>query len=309
VNKIFHQLSTLQTEHRNERSMKIDVASVPTILHIINEEDKTVANAVGNEIPNITKAVNLVVHSLKNNGRLFYVGAGTSGRLGILDATECPPTFGTKKEMVQGIIAGGKKAIVQSIEGVEDNEEQAQKDLRAKKVSANDVVCGIAASIRTPYVGAAIQYAKEVGAKTIFLTTNPHHVYSQRQFSTLHKNVDVAICVDVGAEVISGSTRMKSGTAQKMVLNMLTTASFIRLGKVYENMMIDLQLKSNKLTERAKKILMNVLTITYGEAELLLNSANGNVKVAIVMNKKIVTRKKAVELLKNADGFVRKAIG
>ena len=288
--------------------MIIDVASVPEILHIINEEDKTVAFKVEKEIPNIAKAVNIIVHSLKENGRLFYVGAGTSGRLGILDATECPPTFGTKKEIVQGIIAGGKKAIVQSIEGVEDNETQAVKDLKAKKISANDVVCGIAASIRTPYVVSALKYAKECDAKIIFLTTNPHSVYSQRQFLELHKVVDVAICVDVGAEVISGSTRMKSGTAQKMVLNMLSTASFIRLGKVYENMMVDLQLKSHKLTERAKKILMTVLNISYGEAEQLLYSANGNVKIAIVMKKKNITKPKALLLLKKANGFVRKAI-
>jgi len=309
VNNIFQQLSTLHTEKRNFRSMKIDSASVAEILHIINEEDKLVPFAVEKDFSSIAKAVNIIVHALKTNGRLLYVGAGTSGRLGILDATECPPTFGTKKEMVQGIIAGGKKAMVQSIEGAEDIEEQAGKDLRAKNVSARDVVCGIAASIRTPYVVSAMQYATSVGAKTIFLTTNPRSVYSQRQFSALHRCVDIAICIDVGAEIITGSTRMKSGTAQKMVLNMLTTASFIRLGKVYENMMIDLQLKSNKLSERAKNILMTILNITYGEAEKILGETNGNVKVAIVMHKKSVSRKKAIELLKNSDGFVRKAIG
>ncbi|MBM4166007.1 MAG: N-acetylmuramic acid 6-phosphate etherase [Ignavibacteria bacterium] len=306
---MFQQLSTLHTEKRNFRSMKIDSASVAEILHIINEEDKLVPFAVEKDFSSIAKAVNIIVHALKTNGRLLYVGAGTSGRLGILDATECPPTFGTKKEMVQGIIAGGKKAMVQSIEGAEDIEEQAGKDLRAKNVSARDVVCGIAASIRTPYVVSAMQYATSVGAKTIFLTTNPRSVYSQRQFSALHRCVDIAICIDVGAEIITGSTRMKSGTAQKMVLNMLTTASFIRLGKVYENMMIDLQLKSNKLSERAKNILMTILNITYGEAEKILGETNGNVKVAIVMHKKSVSRKKAIELLKNSDGFVRKAIG
>lgn len=309
MNNIFQQLSTLHTEKRNFRSMKIDSASVAEILHIINEEDKLVPFAVEKDFSSIAKAVNIIVHALKTNGRLLYVGAGTSGRLGILDATECPPTFGTKKEMVQGIIAGGKKAMVQSIEGAEDIEEQAGKDLRAKNVSARDVVCGIAASIRTPYVVSAMQYATSVGAKTIFLTTNPRSVYSQRQFSALHRCVDIAICIDVGAEIITGSTRMKSGTAQKMVLNMLTTASFIRLGKVYENMMIDLQLKSNKLSERAKNILMTILNITYGEAEKILGETNGNVKVAIVMHKKSVSRKKAIELLKNSDGFVRKAIG
>ena len=309
VKNLYSQLNALHTEKRNFRSMKIDSASVAEILHIINEEDKSVPFAVEKEIPNIAKAVNILVHALKNNGRLFYVGAGTSGRLGILDATECPPTFGTKKESVQGIIAGGKKAIVQSLEGAEDNEEQARTDLCAKKISARDVVCGIAASIRTPYVVSAMQYAASIGAKTIFLTTNPRSVYSQRHFAALHRCVDIALCIDVGAEVISGSTRMKSGTAQKIVLNMLTTATFIRLGKVYENMMIDVQLKSNKLSERAKNILMTVLNVSYGEAEKILVDAKGNVKAAVVMRKKSVSRKNAMALLNNADGFVRRAIG
>ncbi|MEK7264274.1 MAG: N-acetylmuramic acid 6-phosphate etherase [Bacteroidota bacterium] len=308
MNTTFLQLHSLSTEQRNVNSMHIDTASVKDILHIINDEDKTVANAVAQEIPHIAKAVNLIVHALQNSGRLFYVGAGTSGRLGVLDATECPPTFGTKKEMVQGIIAGGNKALVSSIEGAEDNEEHAVRDVKNKNIAANDIVCGIAASIRTPYVCSAILYAKECGAKTIFLTTNPRTVFSQKQFHSLREAVDISICIDVGAEVITGSTRMKSGTAQKMVLNMLSTATMVRLGKVYENMMVDVQLKSHKLTERAKKILMTVLNITYGEAEQLLTDANGNVKTAIVMKKRGVERKKAIVLLQKNDGLVRKAI-
>lgn len=308
MNTTFQQLHTLVTEQRNQHSMMIDTASTKEILHIINEEDKTVAHAVEKEIPHIVKAVNIIVPALHNGGRLFYVGAGTSGRLGVLDATECPPTFGTKKEVVQGVIAGGNKALLSSIEGAEDSEENALRDMKKKNITAQDVVCGIAASIRTPYVHAAIIYAKECGAKTIFLTTNPRTTFSQRQFHNIRTATDVAICVDVGAEVITGSTRMKSGTAQKMVLNMLSTTTMVRLGKVYENMMVDLQLKSNKLTERAKKILITVLNISYGEAEQLLADAKGSVKTAIVMKKREVERKKAVALLRNKDGLVRRAV-
>ncbi len=286
--------------------MKIDVASINEILHIINNEDKTIAFAIENEIPKIEKAVKLIVNAFQNGGRLIYVGAGTSGRLGVLDAAECVPTFGVNKNLISGIIAGGKNALIQSIEGAEDNEPQAKKDLSAKKISHKDVVCGIAASIRTPYVNSAIGFAKQKKAKIIFITTNSRKIYSQKHFSNLHKNVDIAICVDVGSEVITGSTRMKSGTAQKMVLNMLSTSSMIRIGKVYENIMVDLKLNNKKLTERAKKILITILNITYGEAESLLEEANGNVKVAIVMKKKNVSQKKAIELLKAANEFIRK---
>lgn len=298
--KLFEELSTLTTEQRNRRSMNIDAKSVVDILRIINAEDKKVAPAVNKEIPYIAKAVDLVVSALRSGGRLIYVGAGTSGRLGILDAAECPPTYGTSPRMIQGVIAGGKRAVFRSIEGAEDRAKEGAQVIDQKKVSHKDVVCGIAASRRTPFVVAAIKRAKQRGAKTIFITTNPR--------SSFHLDVDVAICPEVGPEVIMGSTRMKSGTAQKLVLNMITTASMIRLGKVYENMMIDLQMKSRKLEERAKRVLMTVTGIKYEVAEKALKEARGHVKTAIVMVKAGVPAAEARKRLKDADGFVRAAI-
>jgi len=299
-NKVFEELQTLVTEQRNKRSMRIDAKEIPEILKIINEEDSKVAGAVRKEIPYIARAVDLVVDSLRSGGRLIYVGAGTSGRLGILDAAECPPTFGTDPKMIQGIIAGGKKAVFRSIEGAEDRSAEGRKVIDQKRVTEKDTVCGIAASRRTPFVLAAIKRAKERGAKTIFVTTNPR--------SSLQIDVDVAICPEVGPEVIMGSTRMKSGTAQKLVLNMITTASMIRLGKVYENMMIDLQMKSRKLEERAKRVLMIITGVDYQTAERVLKRAHGHVKTAIVMIKSGVSESVARERLKAAGGFVRAAI-
>lgn len=298
--ELFEELSKLTTEQRNRRSMNIDAKSVVDILRIINAEDKKVAPAVNKEIPYIAKAVDLVVSALRSGGRLIYVGAGTSGRLGILDAAECPPTYGTSPKMIQGVIAGGKRAVFRSIEGAEDRAEEGVQVIDQKKVTHKDVVCGIAASRRTPFVVAAIKRAKQRGAKTVFITTNPR--------SSFHLDVDVAICPEVGPEVIMGSTRMKSGTAQKLVLNMITTASMIRLGKVYENMMIDLQMKSRKLEERAKRVLMTVTGIKYEVAEKVLKEARGHVKTAIVMVKAGISAAEAKERLKDAHGFVRAAI-
>ncbi len=305
---IFKQLENLITEQRNSASMKIDTASSKEILRIINNEDKKVAIAVESQLKYIAQAIELVVDALKNGGRLIYVGAGTSGRLGVLDAVECPPTFGTKHGMIQGMIAGGKKAMFRAQEGAEDKEENGARDIEKKKVGKLDVVCGIAASLRTPYVIGAVKKAKKLGAKTIFVTTNPRSKLNHFEFEIIKKSIDVAICPEVGPEVIMGSTRMKSGTAQKLVLNMITTASMIRLGKVYENMMVDLKATNKKLVERSKRIIMIATGVNYKKAEKALIKANGHVKTAIVMIKANISYSEAVKRLSDADGFVCKTL-
>lgn len=299
--KIFEEISKLTTEQRNPRSMEIDAKSTMEILQIINEEDKIVPFAVEKELPYIEKAVDSIVHALKNGGRLLYFGAGTSGRLGVVDASECPPTFGTPFGMIEGFIAGGKEAMFRAQEGAEDYEENGAKDVMKASVTSKDVVCGIAASRRTPYVVGAVKKAKELGAKTLYITTNP-----RKDFDI--KEVDIAICPYIGPEVVMGSTRMKSGTAQKLVLNMLTTASMIRMGKVYENMMIDLQMTNKKLVERSKKIVMTITGLSYEDAAAYLEKAKGHVKTALVMIKAKVDYDEAQSRLEKADGFVRKAI-
>jgi N-acetylmuramic acid 6-phosphate etherase len=301
LKNLFEEISSLSTEQRNPNSTDIDAQPTSEILKIINNEDKTVAFAVEKELPYIETAVESIVKSLKNGGRLLYFGAGTSGRLGVIDAAECPPTFGTPFELIKGNIAGGKKAMFKAQEGVEDYEQNGMQDVASANVISKDVVCGIAASRRTPYVIGAIKKAKELGAYTILLTCNPRGSFSL-------ENIDVAICPYVGPEVIMGSTRMKSGTAQKMVLNMLTTASMIRMGKVYENMMIDLQMTNKKLIERSKKIVMMVTGVTYEDASEYLKKANGHVKTALVMIKAGVNADEAAKRLKKTDGFVRQAI-
>lgn len=280
--------------------MNIDRMAPQEILRLINSEDKLVPLAVEREIEHIAKAVELIIHSLKQGGRLIYVGAGTSGRLGILDASECPPTYGTDPEMVQGLIAGGPQAVLRSQEGAEDNDKQAVNDIETLGITNRDTVCGIAASRRTPYVVAIVRRARELGARTIYITTNPR--------SKFDLDVDVAICPEVGPEVVMGSTRMKSGTAQKLVLNMLTTTAMIRLGKVYENMMVDLQLTSAKLVERAKRVVMMATGVDYEAAENLLSKAGGHVKSAIVIAKTGTSAEEAKGRLAKADGFVRDAL-
>jgi len=298
---LFSELSKLTTEQRNPHSMDIDASSTEEILKIINDEDKTIPYAVEKELPYIAQAVDLIVKALKNGGRLLYFGAGTSGRLGVIDASECPPTFGTPYGMIEGYIAGGKEAMFRAQEGAEDYEENGAKDILLAQVNNKDVVCGIAASRRTPYVIGAVKKAKELGATTLYITCNP-----RKDFNI--KEVDVAICPYVGPEVIMGSTRMKSGTAQKLVLNMLTTTAMIRMGKVYENMMIDLQMTNKKLFERSKKIVMTITGVSYDEAAKYLQQAGGHVKTALVMIKAGVNADDARERLIKADGFVRKAI-
>jgi N-acetylmuramic acid 6-phosphate etherase len=305
---LFDQLQQLMTEQRNSVSMSIDVQSVDEILRLINSEDKKIAHAVEGQIAHIAKAVDLVLLAFRNNGRLIYVGAGTSGRLGVLDAVECPPTYGTNPQMVQGIIAGGEKAMFCSQEGAEDKEENGVRDIDKKKVGTNDVVCGIAASLRTPYVVGAVKRAKQRGARTIYVTTNPRTKFDLPEFVDLISAIDVAICPEVGPEIIMGSTRMKSGTAQKLVLNMITTTAMIRLGKVYENMMIDLQMTNLKLRERAKRIVMTITGISYDEAVDYLTKSDFHVKSALVMIKANVSLSEAKARLKQANGFVRAAI-
>ena len=297
---LFEQLKNLITEKRNPNTMDIDSKSIKEILRIINNEDKNVPFAIEKEITYIKQAVEIIVHALKNGGRLIYVGAGTSGRLGVLDASECPPTFGTDPEMVQGIIAGGYAALVKAQEGVEDKKEQGAIDLMNINFTAKDVACGIAASRRTPYVVGAIEKARAIGARTIYINCTPRE--------EMNLDVDVAICPVVGPEVIMGSTRMKAGTAQKLVLNMLTTTAMIRLGKVYGNMMVDLQMNSRKLEERSKRTVMTVTGVNYETAEKVLIEAKGHVKTALVMILKRVDLEEAQRRLKLSDGFVRGAI-
>ena len=298
--KVFEEISRLVTEQRNPVSEEIDTMSTIDILKVINKQDKKVAPAVEKEILYIEKAVDIVVEALKNGGRLIYVGAGTSGRLGVLDAAECPPTFGTDPEMISGLIAGGYGALVVAVEGSEDLYDNGAKDLMDINLSNKDVVCGIAASRRTPYVIGAINKARETGAKTLYITCTHR--------SAMNIDVDVAICPVVGPEVIMGSTRMKSGTAQKLILNMITTTAMIRIGKVYKNMMVDLQMNSQKLKERSKRTLMMVTGVDYEKAENYLIKAGGSVKTAIVMIFCDVSRHEAEEKLKKSDGFVKKAI-
>ena len=297
---VFDEIKNLITEARNPASEDIDSKSTEEILKIINTEDHTIPAIIEKEIPYIAKAVNIIVDAFKKGGRLFYIGAGTSGRLGVLDAAECPPTFGTNPEMIQGIIAGGERALVRAQEGSEDMAEKGASDLMDRRFTKKDIACGIAASYRTPYVLSAIKKAREQGAKTIYVTCNPR--------TDVKLDVDVAICPVVGPEVVMGSTRMKAGTATKLILNMLTTTAMIRLGKVYGNMMVDLQMNSRKLEERSKRTVMMVTGVDYKEASNVLKKSGGHVKTALVMILANVDANKARKRLEASDGFVRTAI-
>ena len=299
-NDVYNELVNLVTEARNPESENIDDKSTEEILHIINRQDRKIPDVVKGQIPYIAQAVDILVKAFKGGGRLFYVGAGTSGRLGVLDASECPPTFGTDPEMVQGMIAGGEQALTRAQEGSEDKADAGADDLAARGVTDKDVVCGIAASYRTPYVLGAIKKARQLGARTLYVTCNP------RENVTI--DVDVAICTVVGPEVVMGSTRMKAGTATKLVLNMLTTASMIRMGKVYGNMMIDLMMNSRKLEERSKRTVMMVTGLDYAASAAVLAKADGHVKTALVMVLANVDADEARMRLSANDGFVRRAI-
>lgn len=298
--EVFKELQELTTEARNPKSRNIDRASPIDILRIINGEDQLVPIAVGKEIPNIAKAVEFIVESFGSGGRLIYVGAGTSGRLGVLDASECPPTFGSLPETIQAIIAGGDAALRQSAEGIEDSMEAGAEAITHSSVSEKDTVVGICASGRTPFVIGALRRAKEVGARTVAVTTNPG--------SKITGFAQVSIAPVVGPEVIAGSTRMKSGTAQKLVLNMLTTASMILIGKVYENLMIDLRPISEKLMERAKGIIMILTGMNYDEANRIYELSGRDVKLSTIMLRGKIDLEEARRLLIKAGGRVALAL-
>jgi N-acetylmuramic acid 6-phosphate etherase len=293
-------LSTLITEQVNERSKTIDQMSTIDILKLMNEEDRTVADAVDRALPQIEAAINSIYKQLANGGRLFYVGAGTSGRLGVVDASECPPTFRTPPDLVQAIIAGGAGAIYTAVEGAEDSQQLAAKDLKKRQLTHQDVVVGIAASGRTPYVVGAIDYAKKVGSVTIALSCNENTVTSRL--------ADHSIEVVVGPEILMGSTRLKAATAQKMVLNMISTTTMIKLGKVYQNLMVDLHANNHKLIERARRIVMLVTDAPYEIAEQVLNETGQQVKPAIVMIKAEVSYEEAKKAIEQAEGYVHRAI-
>ncbi|WP_096185829.1 N-acetylmuramic acid 6-phosphate etherase [Evansella halocellulosilytica] len=295
-----NKLSSLMTERRNERTMNIDQLSTREIISLMNKEDQSVAKAVEDALPQVEVATEAVYEALKTGGRLLYVGAGTSGRLGIIDASECPPTFRTDPDMVKAVMAGGKKAMFEAIEGVEDNEDEGANDLKTERLTKNDAVIGIAASGRTPYVMGALKYANKVGAKTISLTCN--------QGSEIACLADHPIETIVGPEVITGSTRLKAATAHKMVLNMISTTTMIKLGKVFENLMVDLNASNYKLIERAKRIVASVTDVSVEEAGLTLSDANQDVKAAIVMIKTNVTYDEAKHVLDVTEGYVRSAI-
>ena len=296
----FEEFARLATEQRNPRTLDLDTLDIPGILARISAEDRTVPEAVAKELPHIARAVELGVASFREGGRLLYVGAGTSGRLGVLDASECPPTFGSDPEMVQGLIAGGYGALVQAVEGAEDRAEEGTQAMDRCGVGRADTVIGIAASRRTPFVVAALARARTRGARTAYVTCTPRSEFTLE--------VDVAICPEVGPEVLMGSTRMKSGTAQKLVLNMITTAAFVRLGKVYENMMVDLMATSEKLVVRSRRTVMTVAGVDHDTAARAIEAAGGSVKTAIVMLKRGCPRAEAEARLARAGGFVRAAL-
>ncbi|MCC4235088.1 N-acetylmuramic acid 6-phosphate etherase [Vibrio anguillarum] len=293
-------LSHLISEGRNPDTMDIDLLSAQEIVERLNQQDKHVPLAVEKVIPEIALAVDRITYAFKHGGRLIYIGAGTSGRLGVLDASECPPTFGVSDQMVIGLIAGGKEAMFSAKEGAEDCAELGIQDLKSIHFTDQDVVVGIAASGRTPYVIGALEYANDLGATTIALSCNPD--------SPIAELAQIAISPVVGPEALTGSTRLKSGTAQKLVLNMLTTASMIRLGKSYQNLMVDVKATNRKLIARAVRIVMQATDCERAEAEYLLAQSNNNVKVAILMHLTGLSYAEAMDKLTESDGFLRRAM-
>jgi N-acetylmuramic acid 6-phosphate etherase len=289
------------TERRNPKTTEIDLASALEIVDLINGEDRTVADAVHDQREAIAEALTTAERVLRSGGRLFYAGAGTSGRLGVLDASEIPPTFGAPPELVQGIIAGGTAALTRSQEGAEDRPEGARDDLDMAGVRAGDFVIGIAASGTTPYVRAALQHARQLGARTAIIACSPPPA------DTLAA-ADIAIVVLTGPEAVTGSTRMKAGTATKLVLNTISTGAMIRFGKTYGNLMVDLQASNAKLRDRAERIVGEVCGVTVDEARDLLRAANGSVKLAIVMQKLNVDAPAALAALQREDGFIRRVV-
>lgn len=297
---LLQTLSTLITEQRNPNSMHVDSLSALEIVQLMNDEDKQVPLAIEKCLPQIAQAVERIVSAFQQGGRLVYIGAGTSGRLGVLDASECPPTFGVSPEMVKGIIAGGERALRHPIEGAEDSKAQAVVDLQTIQFSSKDVLVGIAASGRTPYVIGALEYAKSLGSVTVSIASNPN--------SAMANIVDIAIDTVVGPEVLTGSSRLKSGTAQKLVLNMLTTASMILMGKCYQNLMVDVQASNEKLKARAIRIVMQATDCDKSLAEDTLKLADQNAKLAIMMILSGLDRAQAEALLEKHKGKLQLAL-
>ncbi|HGS4862330.1 TPA: N-acetylmuramic acid 6-phosphate etherase [Vibrio cholerae] len=293
-------LSHLVSEGRNPDTMDIDLLSSQEIVERLNQQDKQVPLAVEAELPQIAQAVDKITAAFKQGGRLIYLGAGTSGRLGVLDASECPPTFGVSDQMVIGLIAGGKEAMFTAQEGAEDNATLGEHDLQQIDFSSKDVLVGIAASGRTPYVIGALEYANDLGATTIALSCNPD--------SPIAEIAQIAISPVVGPEALTGSTRLKSGTAQKLVLNMLTTASMIRLGKSYQNLMVDVRATNRKLIARAVRIVMQATDCQREEAEALLKESHNNAKLAILMHLTGMNYEQATAKLSQSDGFLHRAM-
>lgn len=294
------KLENLTTESRNSSSLNIDKVSTLDMVKIINNEDKKVALAVEKELVKIAEAIDGIVSGMQKGGRLIYIGAGTSGRLGILDASECPPTYGVSEELVQGIIAGGTEAIFRAKEGAEDSKELAIEDLKSKNITENDTIVGLAASGRTPYVIGGLEYANKIGALTVSITCNAN--------SEVAKVSKVSIAPVVGAEVVTGSTRMKAGTAQKLVLNMLSTGIMIKLGKVYGNLMVDVRATNKKLVERAKKIVCEATGVDREVAEKVLKETNYDVKLSILMILTGLDINEAKEKLTQNKGYIAKAM-
>ncbi len=294
------ELNGLTTEQRNPQTLDLDAMSTKEFLRVMNDEDQKVALAVREELDDIELASDLVVTALSDGGRLIYMGAGTSGRLGLLDAVECPPTFGTAPEVVVGLVAGGEKAFIKAAEGAEDSEKLAMKDLKAMQFNEKDVLIGIAASGRTPYCIGGFKYAKQVGARTVSIACNKH--------SKMGNLADVVIEVDLGPEVLTGSTRLKSGTAQKLILNMISTGAMIRIGKVYQNFMVDVQQTNEKLCLRAQNIVMDTTHCSRELAISTLDEADGSVKLAIVMILLHCTKDEAIQKLVESKGHIRQAL-
>lgn len=298
--ELFEYLQKLVTESPNPDSIGLDRLSTGEILGLINSEDAKVALIVRGEIPRIGRAVELIYEALSGGGRLIYMGAGTSGRLGVLDAAECPPTFGTSPEMILGLIAGGQPTLIRSAEGIEDDAAAGIKDIESVRIGPGDVVMGLTASRRTPYVIAGLDRAKQAGAGTIFLCCNP--------VTDSENKYDVSINPIVGPEVLAGSTRMKAALAEKMILTMITTTVMVKMGKVYRNLMVDLQATSQKLIERSRRVIMETVGCDYETAGVLLDQAEGHVKAAIVMGIKKCDKETARRLIAEAGGLIYKAI-
>lgn len=294
------EIENLITEQRNEASEGLDQLSIKEGLLLMNREDQKVATAVERVLPDIETVVSETIQKFRKGGRLIYIGAGTSGRLGVLDAAECVPTFGVSPDMVIGLIAGGEEAMTVAVEGAEDDFDLGKQDLVDLKLTENDVVIGIAASGRTPYVIGALDYAREVGASTGTIACNIN--------AEISRHSDMPIEVDCGPEFLTGSTRLKAGTAQKLILNMISTLSMIGIGKVYNNLMVDVQATNEKLVERSKRIIMQATGVDYEKAAKTLFAADEDVKLAIVMLLTSLSKEEAQAKLQTADGFVRNAI-